>query len=63
MKKDKYNYDKKLNLYYIDFTSELETVRIYARKEENMPETIKAYYETLQEKRNGTYKPKKVWEM
>lgn len=58
----KYNFDKKLNLYYVDYTSEFETVRIYASKEENMPETIKAYKSMLNDKRNGT-KPKRAWEL
>ena len=58
----KYNYDKKLNLYYVDYVSELETVRIYASKEENMPETIQAYKEMLKDKRNGI-KPKRAWEL
>ena len=58
----KYNYDKKLNLYYIDYVSELETVRIYAKEEKNMPETIKAYKEMLKDKRNGI-KPKRAWEL
>ena len=49
----KYNYDEKLKLYYIDYTSELGTERIYASKEENMQETINAYRSMLQDIRNG----------
>lgn len=56
----KYNFDKKLNLFYTDYISEFETVRIYARKEENMPETIKAYINMLNDIRNGI-KPKRAW--
>ena len=48
-----YNFDEKLKLYYIDYTSELGTERIYASKEENMQETINAYRSMLQDIRNG----------
>ena len=58
----KYNYDEKLKLYYIDYTSELGTERIYASKEENMPETINAYRSMLQDIRNGK-KSKKTYEV
>ena len=46
-------HDEKLKLYYIDYISELGTERIYASKEENMPETINAYGSMLQDIRNG----------
>ena len=58
----KYNYDEKLKLYYIDYISELGTERIYASKEENMPETINAYRSMLQDIRNGK-KLKKTYEV
>lgn len=58
----KYNYDKKLKLYYIDHTSELGTERIYASKEESMQETINAYRSMLQDIRNGK-KLKKTYEV
>ena len=58
----KYNYDEKLKLYYIDYTSELGTERIYASKEENMQETINAYRSLLQDIRNGK-KLKKTYEV
>lgn len=58
----KYNFDKKLKLYYIDYTSELGTERIYASKEENMQETINAYRSMLQDIKNGK-KLKKTYEV
>ena len=57
-----YNFDEKLKLYYIDYTSELGTERIYASKEENMQETINAYRSMLQDIRNGR-KLKKAYEV
>lgn len=57
-----YNFDEKLKLYYIDYTSEIGTERIYASKEENMQETINAYRSMLQDIRNGK-KLKKTYEV
>lgn len=58
----KYNFDKKLNLFFTDYISEFGTVRIYASKEKNMPETIKAYINMLNDIRDGI-KPKRAWEL
>ena len=57
-----YNFDEKLNLFYIDYTSEIGTERIYSSKEENMQETINAYRSMLQDIRNGK-KLKKTYEL
>lgn len=62
VKMKQYNFDEKLKLYYIDYTSELGTERIYASKEENMQETINAYRSMLQDIRNGK-KLKKPYEV
>ena len=57
-----YNFDAKLKLFYLDYTSEFGTERIYASKEENMQETINAYRSMLQDLRKGK-KLKKTYEV
>ena len=57
-----YNFDEKLKLFYVDYTSELGTDRIYTSKEENMQETINAYRSMLQDFRKGK-KLKKTYEV
>lgn len=57
-----YNYDEKLKMFYVDVTSEFGTERIYASKEDNMAETLKAYFSMLNDLRNGK-KLKKAYEV